>query len=104
MACHLNRAKTIIWWNIVNWTPKNKFQWNPNQNSYIFIQENTFENGVCEMVSILSLPQYVKAWTICTQHISWDVLYIHSLEQDYSNSIAKALELLQCCPKLLVIN
>ena len=27
-------------WNIVNWTLENKFQWNVNRNSYIFIQEN----------------------------------------------------------------
>ena len=27
-------------WNIVNWTPRNKLQWNVNRNSYIFIQEN----------------------------------------------------------------
>ena len=33
-------------WNIV-WTLRNKFQWNFNQNSYIFIQENSFENAVC---------------------------------------------------------
>ena len=30
----------------------NKFQWNIKQNSYIFIQENAFENVVCEMASI----------------------------------------------------
>ena len=29
---------------IVNWTLRNKFQWNFNQNSNIFIQENVFEN------------------------------------------------------------
>ena len=31
-------------WNIVNWTLRNKLQWNLNRNLYIFIQENTFEN------------------------------------------------------------
>ena len=39
-------------WNIVNWTLRNKLQWNLKRNSYIFIQENAFENGVCEMASI----------------------------------------------------
>ena len=34
-------------WPIVNWTPGNKFQWNLNRNSVIFIQENAFENVVC---------------------------------------------------------
>ena len=39
-------------WNIVNWTLRNKLQWNLNPNSYIFIQENAFENSVCEMAAI----------------------------------------------------
>ena len=37
---YLNR-----WSNIVSWTLGNKFNWNINQNSYIFIHENAFENG-----------------------------------------------------------
>ena len=47
-------------WNIVNWTLRNKLQWNLNRNSNIFIQENAFESVVCETVAILSLPQCVK--------------------------------------------
>ena len=31
------------WWNIVNWTLKNKLQWNLNWNSYIFNKENAIE-------------------------------------------------------------
>ena len=30
------------------------------RNSYIFIQENSFENVVCEMAAILSRPQWVN--------------------------------------------
>ena len=45
---------------IVNWTPWNKPQWNINRNSYIFIQENAFQNTVCEMAAILSRPQCVN--------------------------------------------
>ena len=41
-------------WNIVNWTLMNKLQWNSDRNSNIFIQENTFENVICEMASIIS--------------------------------------------------
>ena len=44
---------------IFNWTLRNKFQWNFNQNSYIFIQENAFVNVVCETAAILSRPQCV---------------------------------------------
>ena len=35
-----------------HWTHRNKLQWNFNRNSNIFIEENTFENVVCEMASI----------------------------------------------------
>ena len=35
-------------WFIVNWTPGNKFQWNLNRNFISFIQENAFENVVCQ--------------------------------------------------------
>ena len=39
---------------------RNKLQWNLNRNSYIFIQENVFENVVWKMATILSQPQRVK--------------------------------------------
>ena len=57
-------------WNIVNWTPWNKHQWNVNRNSYIFIQENPFENVVWKMAAILSRPQCVKGNVIilCSIH------------------------------------
>ena len=46
----------------------NIFQWNLNQNTAIFFQENAFENVVCEMAAILSLSQYVK-WLGCTNGV-----------------------------------
>ena len=46
-------------WDIVDWTLRNKLQWNFNRNSNIFIQENAFESVVCEMAAILSRPQCV---------------------------------------------
>ena len=45
---------------MVNWTLGNKLQWNFNRNSYNFIEENAYENVVCETVAILSRTQYVK--------------------------------------------
>ena len=48
------------WWNIVNANLPNTFQWNRKQNSYIFIQENAFQNVVRKMAAILSRPQCVK--------------------------------------------
>ena len=47
-------------WNIVNWKFRNKFQWNLKQHSFICIQENGFENIVCELAAIWSRPQCVK--------------------------------------------
>ena len=36
-------------WDIIDWILRNKLQWNFNQNSYIFIQENAFKlsSGKC---------------------------------------------------------
>ena len=51
---------------MVNFTLGNKFQWNFNRNSNIFIQENAIENVVCEMASILSRPQCVNVIVINT--------------------------------------
>ena len=47
-------------WNIVNLTHRNKLKWNVYQNSYIFIEDDTFENVACEMLSISSQLQCVK--------------------------------------------
>ena len=54
------RRQAIIWTNAGILTIRNKLQWNFNRNSYIFIQENAFENGVCEMASIWYRPQWVN--------------------------------------------
>ena len=48
-------------WNIVNWTLRNKHPWNFSQKLNFFIQENVFENVVCEMAAILSRGRWVKA-------------------------------------------
>ena len=63
MACRLVGAKPLPepMLALVNWTPRNKLQWNVNRNSYIFIQENSFENVVWKMAATLSRPQCVKS-------------------------------------------
>ena len=43
-----------------SWTFGNKLQWNLNQNSYIFVEENALENVVWKMAAILSQPQCVN--------------------------------------------
>ena len=57
-------------WYIVNWTLRNKLQWNLNRNSYIFIQENAFENIVWKMASILPRPQCVKTCSFVVISVS----------------------------------
>ena len=61
MACHLFGTKPLSEPNkfnqysvIVNWTPRNKLQWNFNQNTKLFIHKNASENIVCEMAAIFS--------------------------------------------------
>ena len=51
-------------WNIVNWTPTNKLQWNFHRN----YSENALENVVCEMASISSRSQCNNTWEPCTMH------------------------------------
>ena len=36
-----------------------------NQNSYIFIQENAFENVICKVASILSWPNVLAMMLTC---------------------------------------
>ena len=57
--------------NIVNGAIGNKIQWNLNENLYIFVQENAFENVVWKMASILSRPQCVKSASRLMSGIPW---------------------------------
>ena len=63
MACRLFGAKPLSnqCWAIINWTPRNKLQWNFNQNTKLFIHENACENIVCEMAAILSRGRWVSS-------------------------------------------
>ena len=62
MACRLIGAKPLSeqMLDYLNWTLRNKLQWNLNRNFNIFIQENAFESVVCETAAILSRLQCVK--------------------------------------------
>ena len=68
-----DRRQAIIWTNagILLNKLRNKLQWNICRNSYIFIQENAFENVVREMSAILSRPQCVKSY------VSWASYMVH---------------------------
>ena len=60
-------------WNIVDWTLRNKLQWNLNQNSHIFIQENAFEKVIWKMAAILSRPLCVKILSSLVQVIVFEI-------------------------------
>ena len=55
-------------WIVVNWTLRNKFQWNLNQNSNIFIQENVFEMSsakrrpFCLGLNVFIKGAYSSSW------------------------------------------
>ena len=62
------RHRAIIWTNAGILSTRqtgNKLQWNVNQNSEFFIQENAFEKVVWKMSAILSWPQCVKTNLYC---------------------------------------
>ena len=48
------------WCNIVNWSPRNKPQWNLIWKSYIFIKGNAFQNVVRKMGFFSSMSQRVN--------------------------------------------
>ena len=74
-------------WDIVNWTHRNKLQWNFNQNSWIFFPENALEYSVWKMAAILSRPQCFKVimrskWRQCVStigviHMMFTALFYH---------------------------
>ena len=80
-CCYLNQC-----WNIVEWTLRSKCQWNHNLNSYIFIQENAFENVVWKMAAILSQPQCVNTHLhSCSVVMDQTIQLIQTLKRNYKH-------------------
>ena len=52
--------QAITWTNVDILPELDKLQWNSNQNTKLFIDENAVENVVCEMAAILSRGRWVK--------------------------------------------
>ena len=69
------RRQAIIWTNagILLIGPLEQIAMKFYQYSNISIQENVFENVVCEMASILSRPQYVNSWNPGPIHIDKEI-------------------------------
>ena len=82
---HVTYNSGTIW--KIDWTPRNKLQWNINQNSYIFIQENPFENVVWKMVAIFSCPQCVMNTGVYTSIHTWSGLLL--LESSHMSLLIK---------------
>ena len=68
-----------IFWEpcIINWSLRNKLQWNFNRNSYIFIQQNAFENVISKMATICLNTPWTKCWRWQFQiyFLEWKVVY-----------------------------
>ena len=75
MACYWTVPSHYLCqcWHIVNWTPENNVQWNFDQNSYNFIQENPFQNAVWKMATILSRRNVL---THCSLVVSYGLIEI----------------------------
>ena len=67
-------------WFIVKWTLKNKINWNVNQNTKPFIQENTFENVVSKISILFPVrqPAVVPPSHINTTYTKSYTIYLHS--------------------------
>ena len=99
MACHLVSTKPLsdpmleYYYQIL----RNKIQWNFYQNSYIFIQENPFQNVVWKMVAFLSQPQCVKFvvchWPLVHYLVLFDILIEHHASKDIFVTIGSILGL-----------
>ena len=61
-------------WGIVNWTLRNKLQWNFNKNTKLLIHRNANENIIYEMAAILSSWRWV---TLLWRHNEHDSVSNH---------------------------
>ena len=83
-----SRADPVVVFPFGRWCPPQETSQphppqNVNRNATIFIEENAPENVVCEMASILSLPQCVKScWLHCDNSIAcFTLLDIHIIHE-----------------------
>ena len=85
----IGRRQAIIWngWNIVKSKLRNNIYWNLKRNSYIFIQEDAFQNVVSEMAVILSRPQCVKLYScfVLLGFVIWTCV-VHLCERETFSS------------------
>ena len=81
MACRLCDAKPLskLMRVIIDWTLRNKLQWNFNQNTKLFIDENASKSIVCEMTAILSWGRWIDLIAVLSwQHYLATTYALHS--------------------------
>ena len=68
----------------------NKFQWNLNRNSYIFIQESASENVVWKIAAILTRPQCVNKLKEKFFHHAWfpEMWWLYERDPAWINATA----------------
>ena len=73
MACRLTAPSHYLsqYWLVVNWTLRNKLHWYFNRQSIICIEENAFENVVCDFPAKLSRGRWVNWQTLAKPATSW---------------------------------
>ena len=73
------------WWVIVNWTLRNKLQWDFSKKTKLFIHENASEIIVCEMAAILSRGRWVNfnlfvhVFEPCLIHLPDRIIWINPI-------------------------
>ena len=58
IACSAPSHYLNQYWRFVDWTLRNKFQWNSNKNTNHCIHWNAFENVVCKITAILPRERF----------------------------------------------
>ena len=84
-----------------NWTPRNKLQWNSNQNIKVFIHKNTFECVGCEMVAILSRGRWVNFyWSVWCMIYFLPLFnyYVHTKQTKHQSLVLQASVPKRTCP------
>ena len=77
---------------IVNWILRNKVQWYFIQNTKLFIDENAFENIVCEIAAILSRGRWVNFLYYQHCHLPYIALWYRIYSTSYYHTWHYAIQ------------
>ena len=78
------RRQAIFCCVIVNWTLRNKLQWNFHQNTKVFVHENASQNVVSEITAILSFMSIIPRHLPCVYVICiTDIINTYTMHVRY---------------------